>query len=67
MTRPNPQDCCEPSHVGRLHHDTEEDVWYECVSDERRGGMITWVALPPDDVVGSAHPMAAPSFPEREG
>ena len=49
MAAPDPADCSEQAHVGRIHHDPDEDVWYECVFDARRS-VVTWAILPPEDV-----------------
>jgi hypothetical protein len=34
--------------VGKLHHDEQRDVWYECVYDPRKR-VYTWAILPPAD------------------
>lgn len=43
---PDPDACTATEHVGRLHHDGENDIWYECVFDARNK-VFTWSALPP--------------------
>jgi hypothetical protein len=45
---PDPADCALATDVGRLHHDTESDIWYECAFD-RRHEAFTWTILPPND------------------
>lgn len=45
---PNPQDCRGPQDVGRLQHDEENDIWYECSHDPRRD-IYTWAIIPPAD------------------
>src|SRR2546430_358281 len=45
---PNPTKCAGPEDVGKLHHDEELYVWYECVFDRRRS-VFTWAIVPPAD------------------
>jgi hypothetical protein len=45
---PDPRACVQESDVGKLHHDSFDDVWYECMFD-RSGREYTWVILPPAD------------------
>ena len=33
---PRPEECQGPEDVGKLFHDKERDVWYECVFDRRK-------------------------------
>lgn len=48
---PNPDECKEPEDLGKIFHDEEHDIWYECVFDQRNK-VFTWTILPPED----AHP-----------
>ncbi|HSL14656.1 MAG TPA: hypothetical protein VK962_00135 [Actinomycetota bacterium] len=50
---PDPERCRGPADLGKLHHDEEDDIWYECVFDSRRG-VYTWAILPPVEESGSA-------------
>jgi hypothetical protein len=43
---PDPQECSGPKDAGKIHHDEEHDIWYECVLDRRRGAY-TWAIVPP--------------------
>jgi hypothetical protein len=45
---PSPDDCRGPEDVGKLFHDQERDIWYECVFDQRQQ-VFTWTILPPDE------------------
>jgi hypothetical protein len=45
---PDSEECRNSSDLGRLYHDSERDIWYECEFD-RRHGVFTWVILPPTD------------------
>lgn len=38
----------DPKMSGRLFHDQERDIWYECVFDQRKQ-VFTWTILPPGD------------------
>jgi hypothetical protein len=44
-SEPDPVDCRGPSDVGKIHHDDERDIWYECVFDEHKP-VYTWTILP---------------------
>jgi hypothetical protein len=46
---PSPAECRGPEDVGRLFHDEERDIWYECIFDQRKQ-VFTWTILPPEDV-----------------
>jgi hypothetical protein len=46
---PDPDDCKQPEDLGKIFHDEENDIWYECVFD-RRKKVFTWTILPPEDV-----------------
>src|SRR5271166_779502 len=41
---PEAAQCTGVEDVGSVHHDTVEDVWYECVLDRRRN-LFTWSIL----------------------
>ena len=43
---PDPRHCANDEDIGKLHHDTESDIWYECCFDTRRS-IYTWSVLPP--------------------
>lgn len=43
---PDPSECRGPDDVGKLIHDEEGDLWYECMDDTRRK-VYTWVIIPP--------------------
>ena len=43
---PDPSQCASDEDLGKLHHDTQSDIWYECFLDTRRS-VYTWAALPP--------------------
>lgn len=43
---PDPGKCRSRSDVGRLHHDTDKDIWYECIFEPHRKVFI-WTTLPP--------------------
>jgi len=45
---PDPDECRGPTDVGEIHHDEEQDIWYECVFDQRKA-VYTWTILPPGD------------------
>jgi hypothetical protein len=45
---PDPADCTGPEDLGRIHHDTASDIWYECFLD-RRTGDYTWAIIPSPD------------------
>jgi len=45
---PAPDDCRGAVDVGKLHHDEEPDIWYECVFDQRKN-VSRWTILPPGD------------------
>jgi hypothetical protein len=46
---PSPDECQGPEDVGKLFHDQERDIWYECIFDQRKQ-VFTWTILPPEDV-----------------
>ena len=46
---PDPNACRGKEDVGRLEHDEENDIWYECSYDSRRD-VFTWAIVPPIDV-----------------
>jgi hypothetical protein len=46
LAAPSASECQGPADVGKLHHDSDRDVWYECVFDAR-AQMYTWTILPP--------------------
>jgi len=48
LLAPDPRECRGSGDIGKLHHDVEQDIWYECVHDERTG-VFTWTILPPAD------------------
>lgn len=45
---PDPRDCQGPADIGNVHHDVEQDIWFECVFDKRMN-LYTWTILPPAD------------------
>lgn len=45
---PDPDECRGPTDVGKMYHDEEQDIWYECVFDQRKA-VYTWTILPPGD------------------
>ncbi len=45
MAAPDPEECREPADVGKLHHDGDQDIWYECFFDKRKG-VYTWAIVP---------------------
>src|SRR2546422_7668414 len=60
---PNPDDCRGAADVGKLHHDQERDIWYECVFDQRKN-VYTWAILPPEMTAPRATDCSC-RFPER--
>ena len=50
-TGTNPDECRGPTDVGKMYHDEERDVWYECVFDQRKA-VYTWTILPPGESTG---------------
>jgi hypothetical protein len=45
---PEARSCSRPADVGRIHHDPDNDIWYECVHDSFRD-EFTWTIIPPRD------------------
>jgi hypothetical protein len=45
---PDPRACQGPEDVGRLEHDEENDIWYECSYDPREN-TYTWMIILPVD------------------
>ena len=45
---PDPDSCRGPGDVGRLEHDEENDIWYECSYDSRND-IYTWAIVPAVD------------------
>lgn len=43
---PDPIECRGGADVGKIHHDEEQDFWYECMFDPRRQ-VYTWTIVPP--------------------
>lgn len=43
---PDPAECQGPSDVGKLEHDAENDVYYECSYDVRHD-VYVWAVVPP--------------------
>lgn len=44
----DPDGCRGPTDIGKIHHSEEQDIWYECVYDQRKG-VYTWTTVPPSD------------------
>lgn len=42
---PDQTECRGSADVGKIHHDEDADVWYECVFDPRRQ-VYTWAIVP---------------------
>jgi len=45
-TPPDDLTCRDQHDLGRLHHDTSTDIWYECMFD-KRAEIYTWSIVPP--------------------
>lgn len=45
---PDPDACRGPEDLGRLVHDDDLDVWYECSYDDRRD-VYVWAIVPPTE------------------
>jgi uncharacterized protein YfcZ (UPF0381/DUF406 family) len=45
---PEASGCISAADVGRLHHNVDDNIWYECVFDKRRA-VFTWTMLPPQE------------------
>lgn len=45
---PDPGECRDAGDVGKVRHDPEQDLWYECIFEPRKR-VYTWVILPPVD------------------
>ena len=45
---PDPEECRIPQDVGRIEHDEQNDIWYECSYDPRRDVYI-WAIVPSVD------------------
>jgi len=45
---PEPAECTHAGDLGKMHHDSLHEIWYECVYDTRRE-LYTWTILPPNE------------------